>query len=104
MNIGILYSPHIFFTIFKKVMKGIQQLLWQVSWDNLDILVIDMPPGTGDIQLSITQQVELSGKKNFFFYDLCIIIYSVKKGQLLFLLRRTWLWLMQKKELQCLIR
>ena len=45
-------------------MKGIQQLLWQVSWGDIDILVIDMPPGTGDIQLSIAQQVELSGIYN----------------------------------------
>jgi ATP-binding protein involved in chromosome partitioning len=28
------------------VMKAVQQLLWQVDWQNLDVLVIDMPPGT----------------------------------------------------------
>ncbi|KAJ3073782.1 hypothetical protein HDU98_000702 [Podochytrium sp. JEL0797] len=43
------------------VMKAIQQLLWQVQWSNLDVLVIDMPPGTGDTQISILQQVELDG-------------------------------------------
>ncbi|KAI9341370.1 cytosolic Fe-S cluster assembling factor NBP35 [Obelidium mucronatum] len=43
------------------VMKAIQQLLWQVQWSNLDILVIDMPPGTGDTQISILQQVVLDG-------------------------------------------
>ncbi|KAJ3026667.1 UNVERIFIED_CONTAM: hypothetical protein HDU68_005253 [Siphonaria sp. JEL0065] len=42
-------------------MKAIQQLLWQVQWSNLDILVIDMPPGTGDTQISILQQVVLDG-------------------------------------------
>lgn len=43
------------------VMKAIQQLLWQVKWDPLDYLVIDMPPGTGDTQLTISQQLEASG-------------------------------------------
>ncbi|KAI8577417.1 hypothetical protein K450DRAFT_252327 [Umbelopsis ramanniana AG] len=43
------------------VMKALQQLLHQVEWDGLDLLVIDMPPGTGDVQLTITQQVILDG-------------------------------------------
>jgi ATP-binding protein involved in chromosome partitioning len=43
------------------VMKAIQQLLWEVEWGTLDCLVIDLPPGTGDVQLTISQQVELSG-------------------------------------------
>ncbi|KAI8838889.1 nucleotide binding protein-like protein [Chytriomyces cf. hyalinus JEL632] len=43
------------------VMKAIQQLLWQVKWSDLDVLVIDMPPGTGDTQISILQQVALDG-------------------------------------------
>ncbi|KAJ3321111.1 hypothetical protein HDV06_004564 [Boothiomyces sp. JEL0866] len=43
------------------VMKSIQQLLWDVDWSNLDFLVIDLPPGTGDVQLTIQQQVEISG-------------------------------------------
>jgi ATP-binding protein involved in chromosome partitioning len=33
------------------VMKAVQQLLWQVDWQDLDVLVIDMPPGTGYIWL-----------------------------------------------------
>lgn len=44
------------------VMKALQQLLHQVEWGGLDLLVIDMPPGTGDVQLTITQQVVLDGK------------------------------------------
>lgn len=43
------------------VTRYIQQLLFQTNWGNLDYLIIDMPPGTGDIQLTITQGVRLSG-------------------------------------------
>jgi ATP-binding protein involved in chromosome partitioning len=43
------------------VMKALQQLLHEVDWGGLDILVLDLPPGTGDVQLTITQQVQLSG-------------------------------------------
>ncbi|KAJ6439703.1 Iron-sulfur protein IND1 [Purpureocillium lavendulum] len=43
------------------VMKAIQQLLHEVDWGGLDILVLDLPPGTGDTQLTITQQVLLDG-------------------------------------------
>ena len=45
------------------VMKAIQQLLHEVDWGGLDILVLDLPPGTGDTQLTITQQVILDGKR-----------------------------------------
>ena len=37
------------------------QLLTQVAWDNLDLLVIDLPPGTGDAQLTLAQKVQLDG-------------------------------------------
>ncbi|CZR42053.1 uncharacterized protein FPRO_09354 [Fusarium proliferatum ET1] len=43
------------------VMKAIQQLLHEVEWGGLDVLVLDLPPGTGDTQLTITQQVILDG-------------------------------------------
>ncbi len=43
------------------VMKAIDELLGRVAWGSLDILVVDMPPGTGDVQLSISQRVQLAG-------------------------------------------
>lgn len=43
------------------VMKAIQQLLFDVEWSPIDYLIIDMPPGTGDTQLSISQLLNISG-------------------------------------------
>jgi ATP-binding protein involved in chromosome partitioning len=43
------------------VHSAIQQLLRDVEWGDLDILVIDLPPGTGDAQLSLAQNVPLAG-------------------------------------------
>ena len=41
--------------------KALNQLLFEVSWPKLDLLVLDLPPGTGDVQLTITQSIELAG-------------------------------------------
>ena len=43
------------------VMSAIEQMLRDVAWDNLEILVIDMPPGTGDAQLTLSQRAALAG-------------------------------------------
>ena len=43
------------------ITKLITEFLRNVEWGELDILVLDLPPGTGDVQLTITQQVPLSG-------------------------------------------
>lgn len=43
------------------IMKTVQQFLTQVEWGNLDLLLVDLPPGTGDAQLSLCQSAPLDG-------------------------------------------
>lgn len=43
------------------IMKTIQQFVQNVRWDELDVLLIDLPPGTGDAQLSLVQTIPLDG-------------------------------------------
>ena len=43
------------------VMSAVQQLIGDVAWGELDLLLIDMPPGTGDAQLTLSQRVPLTG-------------------------------------------
>ena len=42
-------------------MKALQQFFWDVEWGQLDYLVIDLPPGTGDAQLTLVQSIPITG-------------------------------------------
>jgi ATP-binding protein involved in chromosome partitioning len=44
------------------VQKALNQLMFEVTWPKLDLLVMDLPPGTGDVQLTLTQSLELEGE------------------------------------------
>lgn len=48
------------------VMQALEKLLRQVFWDDLDYLIVDTPPGTGDTHLSLVQNLPISGKLHFF--------------------------------------
>ncbi len=43
------------------IMKALQQFFWDVEWGQLDYLVIDLPPGTGDAQLTLVQSIPITG-------------------------------------------
>mgnify|MGYP000572002691 CR=1 FL=1 len=43
------------------LMGALQQMMTQVVWGELDVLIVDLPPGTGDIQLTLSQKIPVSG-------------------------------------------
>nr|WP_203525596.1 iron-sulfur cluster carrier protein ApbC [Crenobacter caeni] len=62
MSIGFLVDPdQAMVWRGPMVSQALQQLLNDTRWDDLDYLVIDMPPGTGDIQLTLSQKVPVTG-------------------------------------------
>ena len=62
MSIGCMVDPQAAM-IWRgpMVMGALEQLLGQVDWGPLDLMIVDMPPGTGDAQLSLSQRVRLRG-------------------------------------------
>jgi ATP-binding protein involved in chromosome partitioning len=62
MSIGFLVKPNDAM-IWRGPMatQALEQLLRQTDWHDLDYLIVDMPPGTGDIQLTLSQRVPLTG-------------------------------------------
>lgn len=45
------------------VMQALEKLMRQVNWGEIDYLVVDTPPGTGDTHLSLVQNLPINGKK-----------------------------------------
>ena len=62
LSIGLLVDPETAM-VWRgpMVMGALTQLLGQVEWGTLDIMILDMPPGTGDAQLTIAQKLKLDG-------------------------------------------
>src|SRR5690606_32063304 len=62
MSIGYLIDPTTPMVRRGPMVTGaLQQLLNDTQWDNCDYLIIDLPPGTGDIQLTLAQKIPVSG-------------------------------------------
>ncbi|MDJ0640642.1 MAG: Mrp/NBP35 family ATP-binding protein [Paracoccaceae bacterium] len=62
MSIGFMVEPEKAVVWRGPMLMGaLQQMLGQVQWGELDVLLIDLPPGTGDVQLTLCQRTEVTG-------------------------------------------
>jgi ATP-binding protein involved in chromosome partitioning len=62
MSIGLMVDPEKAVVWRGPMLMGaLQQMLGQVEWGELDVLIVDLPPGTGDVQLTLCQKTELTG-------------------------------------------
>lgn len=62
MSIGFMLDPDKAVVWRGPMLMGaLQQMLGQVQWGELDVLIVDLPPGTGDVQLTLCQKTELAG-------------------------------------------
>ncbi len=62
MSIGLMMDPNKAVVWRGPMLMGaLQQMLGQVEWGDLDVLIVDLPPGTGDVQLTLCQKTELTG-------------------------------------------
>jgi ATP-binding protein involved in chromosome partitioning len=62
MSIGLMMDPAKAIVWRGPMLMGaLQQMLTQVEWGELDVLIVDLPPGTGDVQLTLCQKTHLTG-------------------------------------------